>query len=250
MVECIAEAILRCGFTTDPHLSNVVLLLGGEDVNGSIGAPGFTDESPAAHGTAFITNPAYIYISTDQSRYGRSSVRCFNRGPLFGGSEDWHLSSANSDQFTVECSAYFNSLPSPSPGVLIAQWHAFSSSMGWAFYTDGSEFVFALSTSGVAFDVVVTSSGAALGTGTWYSLAVDKDSSGKIRLYENGAMIGSATPANSAMFNITNALTLGMTEFVGGLSDCWLDEVRITKGVARYASNSGYAVSSSAFPRA
>jgi hypothetical protein len=29
----------------------------------------------------------------------------------------------------------------------------------------------------------------------------------------------------------------------------WLDEIRITKGVARYASDSGYTVPTAAFPR-
>ena len=61
-------------------------------------------------------------------------------------------------------------------------------------------------------------------------------------------MKGSGTPANSAMFNFNTPLTIGgraTTQYLNG----WIDEVRITKGVARYASDSGYTVPTAAFPR-
>ena len=38
----------------------------------------------------------------------------------------------------------------------------------------------------------------------WYHFAVDKDASGKIRLYVNGVMVGSSTPLNSASMVTTS----------------------------------------------
>jgi hypothetical protein len=246
-VEFSAASILNCK-TVDPYWNYVVLLVGFEGSDGDTGAPGFTDESPRAHGTAFLTDPTKTYISRDQYRFGHSSARCDTRGPLWGGSSDWRLSAANSDQFTIELSVYFNNLDTNQ--LLIGQWHALHTSVGWAVLTSTSgEFLFAYSTTGGDFDVVVASTGAGLVEGEWTNIVVDKNSSGKIRLYKDGVMVGSDTPANSAFFNSSNSITIGMTEFIGALSDCWIDEVRVTKGIARYASDSGFSVPTGAFPR-
>lgn len=87
-------------------------------------------------------------------------------------------------------------------------------------------------------------------TGVWYHVAADKDATGKIRLYVDGVMLGSATPANSAIFNSTAGLGIGAQGANGNVDMAgWLDEVRITKGVARYASDSGFTVPTAAYPR-
>jgi hypothetical protein len=49
----------------------------------------------------------------------------------------------------------------------------------------------------------------------------------------------SGTPANSTIFHAGNPLTLGASGS-GGTAFAYLDNVRITKGVARYDSDSGY----------
>ncbi|TIT84704.1 MAG: LamG domain-containing protein, partial [Mesorhizobium sp.] len=84
---------------------------------------------------------------------------------------------------------------------------------------------------------------------SWHAIAVDKDSSGKIRLYVDGSVFASATPADSTIFNSTGALEIGRA-LATAVYDGWIDELRITKGVARYASDSGYTPATSAFPRA
>ena len=100
--------------------------------------------------------------------------------------------------------------------------------------------------------VTVASTGALLGASTWYHLAVDKDLSGKIRLYKNGVMVGSATPANSAFaFDAFNdQIHIGSAGLHGGAAlNGWIDELRITKGICRYGSDGGFAVPTSAYPR-
>ncbi len=49
-------------------------------------------------------------------------------------------------------------------------------------------------------------------------------------------------------FNSAGTLNIGMIGSSFGF-DGWIDELRITKGVARYASDSGFAVPTSAYPR-
>jgi hypothetical protein len=79
----------------------------------------------------------------------------------------------------------------------------------------------------------VGSTTAVLTTGTWYHIALVR-SSGTVNLYVNGTSVGSAT--------ITSAIN-GPYIVVGGyysssfLFNGYLDDVRITKGFARYTSS-------------
>src|SRR6516225_7956565 len=94
----------------DPYFGNVVLLMGFEGTNGSTGAPGMTDESPAAHGTGAIAGTTSI--STAQFKFGTSSlISDGNSDVNFADSADWKLSSANSDQYTIECWIRLSNFP-------------------------------------------------------------------------------------------------------------------------------------------
>jgi hypothetical protein len=244
-VEFTAAAILKCEIA-DAFLSSVVLLMGFDGVNGSQGAPGFTDESPRRHGTAGV--PGTSHIDTSQFKFG-SSLRSDGNAwaALYGASTDWALSTSNSSQFTIECwvkfseiRAFLNAIVANS--FLDVQWYfgvnaASQLTFGWIPGGGGG--------------TVAISSTVTLTASTWYFLAVDKDASGKIRLYRDGVMVASATPADSTFEASDSAgLDIGSTGFTGAFTaNGWIDELRITKGVARYASDSGFTVPTGAFPR-
>jgi hypothetical protein len=233
----------------DPSFSNVVLLMGFEGVNGSTGAPGMNDESPSAHGTAVIGTSTTI--STAQFKAGVSSLNLAATSSFidFPDSLDWTLSTANSSQFTIETFIRFSSITA-SLRAIIGQWGTIGN-RSWALEltsSDTTNLTFSFSTDGTAI-TTVTTSGAALVVNTWYHLAVDKDATGKIRIYRNGVMVGSATPANSAFFNSTTAMGPGLATGGASAMNGWFDELRITKGVARYASDTGFTVPTVPFPR-
>jgi hypothetical protein len=246
-VEFTAETFMDCGFSGDPYLGYVVLLMGFEGVDGSQGAPGLTDESPKHHGTAASAN--YSQIDTAQFKFGTSSLWVNNLSPsvIFPPSVDWVLASSNSDQYTIEAWVRFNSFP-VSSGIIVGVTQV---SRSWYFAALSSgELEFKSSVDGSAWDVDIISSGAALATAVWYHLAVDKDASGKIRIYRNGVMVGSATPLNSSIWDSNEDLIIGAGGLFGGaLIEGWVDELRITKGKARYASDGGFVVPTNAFPR-
>jgi hypothetical protein len=86
------------GVVHDPNFSSVKLLLGFEGANGSTGAPGMTDESGAAHGTATVSGSGAI--STTQFKFGASSLDYSGSGVItWADNADWHLGSGH---FTVE----------------------------------------------------------------------------------------------------------------------------------------------------
>lgn len=247
VVEFNAQAILKCQIP-DPYWDSVILLMGFEGADGATGGAGFTDESSYAHGIA-VNSSGSAEIDTAQYKFGASSLLIPTEPVLafFSPSDDWHLASSNSDAFTIECFVYVSSLGSPY-NTIVGETSAVG--MTWVFsIRPTGEFGFNFANgSGDVIDVVST--GAAIATGAWVCLAVDKDASGKIRLYRNGEMLGSDTPTDSSIKNYSGNLNIGSAGIFGGSSlKGWIDELRITKGVARYASDTGYSVPTSAFPR-
>ncbi|RWN72296.1 MAG: LamG domain-containing protein [Mesorhizobium sp.] len=232
------------GTITDPYFASVVLLCG---FNGSDGATSTTDEATAKAITFF----GNAQLDTAQKKFGTASLLLDGTGDRLqlADSLDWQLGSTNNAPWTVEAWVMWNVLDADNRGIM---GQGPTTNQGWIFTGASTlgELAFVLSNSGSSFNVTVTTSGAAMTTGVWYHCAADKDAGGKIRLYVDGVMLGSATPANSAIFNSNSALAIG-AQGVTGIVDMngWLDEVRITKGVARYASDSGFTVPTAAFPR-
>ena len=236
----------------NPCDSRIKLLMPMEGTNGSTGSPGLDDFSSQHRGTA--TSGASSTIDTSQFKFGSSSYRMHSvvgNSLNYPPSADWVLSSANSDEFTVEAWVRWNTL---ATGQAVLSNSGFGASVGWLLWTDpvtSTELNFTFSPDGtVGAEVVTATSGAGLTTGTWIAVAADKDATGKIRVYVNGVMKGSSTPGASAFFNTVPSLTgLGILSVYpfGSRLDGWIDEVRITKGKAWYASDAGYTLASVAF---
>jgi hypothetical protein len=237
----------------DPYFGNVVLLMGYEGVNGSTGAPGMTDESPAANGTATVFNNAKI--STALFHAGNSSLLLDGASDVyFPNNSNWNFGTS---PFTVECFFYLTSLTLSQAQFLVTRWHTgvpVGSANGfWALWiTDGNNGV----NNGVlGFRTYSASSYTDLaGTvspslNTWHHAAIDFDGT-KYRLYLDGVVLQSRTSPISNLVNSDPDLSIGADHQYGGeYLHGNIDEVRITKGVARYASDSGFAVPTAAFPR-
>lgn len=231
----------------DPHIASVSLLLGFE---GSDGATSTTDESPNGHTVTFVGN---AQIDTAEKQFGASAV-------LFDGTGDrltipHHASLLlGSGPFTIEAFVRFSTLDANSRGIMGKG----TQSAGQLEYTMTAsatgEFSFVYSIDGgLSYGETVTSSGAALTTGVFYFLVVDRDSAGKIRLFKDTTMVGSGTPADANIDAGTGTFALGAQNASGTVDMAgWHDEVRITKGISRYGDvtgDSNITVPTSAFPR-
>jgi hypothetical protein len=235
------------GGSGDPYFANVVLLMGFEGSDGSTTMP---DESGTAKGNATVTGNAQI--DTAQFKFGASSLLLDGSGDriAFADSDDFTLGTTNASPWTVECWVRWNTLTSANRGIMGKgsgtpnnEWTLTGSS------TIG-ELAFGISLDGTSFGVLVTTSGASMTTGVWYHLCADKDATGKIRVYVDGVMLGSSTPADSAMVNRAADFVIGAQITTGTVDmDGWVDEVRITKGVARYATDTSFTVPTAAFLR-
>lgn len=171
-------------------------------------------------------------ISTTQSKLGGSSI-------VFDGTGDHLAITANADygfgtgDFTVEFWIYWNGFPSSNAASIIGTYS--SSSIGWVIqYRNDTTNRLRLGMTGDTnnLDFAWTPS-----TGQWYHVAVTRSGS-SVRAFVDGTQIGT-TQTNSSSMDGSTELNIGRLNFSGGLQyiNAYMDEIRITKGLARYTTN-------------
>lgn len=213
----------------DAHFDNVSLLL---HCNGSDGSTAFTDSSSNAHS---ITAAGDAQIDTDQYKWGGASG-------LFDGTGDWLTCPTHSSlelqtgDFTIECWMR----PSAISGYRTIASHDDSSGLGpWNIYIDAdgipATLVFSFCSSGGS-NYRIESAGGAVSAGSWYHVAATR-SGNVFRLFLDGALIGTETRAIT-LHSANRPVRIGAYNvaswpipFAG-----WIDDFRITKGVARYTA--------------
>ena len=208
----------------DPDFASVVVLL---HFNGVDASTAFTD----GKGHTFTAN-GNAQIDTAQSLFGGASG-------LFDGSEDYLSTPNHADfnfgtgDFCIETAVRFNTLPSNSIVSLASTYQ--NSTNGWSvqYRTDvgeGNRLTFGVgdARNNFAWSPSIN---------TWYRVAISRAGT-SLRAFVDGIQIGS-TIANSSNLTSTAALWVGALNFGGGIQffNGWLDELRITKGVARYTAN-------------
>jgi hypothetical protein len=199
----------------DPVFNNVSLLLHG---NGTNGSTTITDNSPSPKTVTAVGN---AQISTAQSKFGGSSI-------AFDGTDDYVTTNASTAfafgtlDYTVEGWFYFLTLTSNSRLITFsndADNLDMASSNRIAYY-NGSAQTF--------------STNNALTSNVWQHIALVR-LSGTAVVYVNGISVLSqaVTPNTSA----SRFLGLGGTGSIPLNFNGYIDDFRITKGIARYTAN-------------
>jgi hypothetical protein len=231
------------GSNHDPNFSSVKLLMGFEGADGSTGAPGMTDESSAAHGTATVSGG--VAISTTQFKFGASSASYTGATNTcsFANSSDWDFGAG---LFTVECWIRPASVAAGTRAIC-GKWGNAAPNLEWVFYQSAAGLGFNVSTTG-SDNLNDTGVGGTMTVNTWNAACVDFDGT-KTRIYLNGTMVASSVTLRT-IATVSKPLEVGgNSDQLGLFFNGNIDELRITKGVARYASDGGYTVATSAFPR-
>jgi hypothetical protein len=169
--------------------------------------------------------------SSATAKFGTASLNTgsnLNSGVSTPASADWQFGSG---QFTIECFARYTTA-SLNNAPLVSQFEQSGPGSAFSFgFLLGSYTFWGASNSSNVTPLINVSWLPTINT--WYHLAVDRDASNVIRMYVDGAVVGSTT--NSLNFYVSSLpLIIGNdngTRAHPGL----IDELRITKGVARYA---------------
>jgi hypothetical protein len=224
----------------DPYFSSVSLLL---HCNGSNGSTTFTDSSVNActssvTGNAAISTGAYAPLAGNTS-----SLHCDGTGDSLAITSGATGLTIGTGDFTFEFWIQRSATPA-------ADWYLFDNRHG---DTPGSITILLTTNNKIVFcsdgAVPIVTSTTALTVDTMYNVSVTRSGT-NLKLFINGTQEG-GTITNSTNLTIgssgnplkisKNGVTLDASNLNG-----YLDEIRITKGVARYTSN--YTPSAVAFP--
>jgi hypothetical protein len=219
----------------DLYRSQVSLLLHGDGTNGSTT---IIDSSPTPKTVTAFGN---AQISTAQSKFpGGSSIAFDGNGDYLIGlqsdSDNYNLSG----NFTVEAWVYINSFATTPSQAIAGKWR--SSHFAWVFQISSTKLAFASGNNG-AFGFI-TEFNTSVQTGNWHHVAVSRSGSA-LRLFHNGTLLGTATDSfNCTAPNTTSTLHVGVNQdglpsntAILGYLNGYIDDLRITKGIARYTSN-------------
>lgn len=173
-------------------------------------------------------------VSTTQAKWGATSM-------AFDGTGDWltvidkPVLRFGTGAFTVEGWLYLG-----ATGAARGIVGKGTSTTGWLLSTDASnKVVFTYGTS------TIVSTGALSGS-TWYHIAVVREGTGanQTKIYINGTNDGTGTVSTD--FNQTSIMYVGANRTGGDALNGYIDDLRITKGVARYTGN--FTPPTAAFP--
>ncbi len=208
----------------DPYFSNVTLLLHG---NGTDGSTTTTDSSSYARTITAIGGAA---LSTSVKKYGSASMAFSSTGDKFYAtySTDFCFGTGN---FTVEAWVYLTSYPVGDSQVV--GLHRYGLDNLWLLYVTSAGRVAFYNQAGNG----VVGSTETVALNTWTHLAACRSGS-TTRCFAGGVQDGSFTD-NHNYASYTQNLTIGCD--TRGVANAqltgYVDDVRITKGDARYTSS-------------
>jgi hypothetical protein len=172
-------------------------------------------------------------ISTTQSKFGGSSM-------YFDGNGDWLASVAtafgtfNTGDFTVECWIY-STVNQNSASIVSNRTSGVDTVWALEFYNNGTGNNILNWHSGTT---IIMYANTAASINTWNHVAVVRFGTA-LKMYLNGREVASAT--DSRNYSSVTPIQVGYESFAGtsgiGYYNGYIDDLRITKGIARYTSN-------------
>lgn len=224
---------------SDPYISNVVLLLHGNQTNGD------TTFYDSGNNFKSVTGIQGAQVSTTRSKWGSGSLYFDGVDAVAATttSPDWDFPG----DFTIEWWSWKSAYGGATDGVL--RCAASSSPVdGWQILLDAARFGFYYHNSFTGSETCLAGALTNIDS-AWHHYAVCR-ASGTIRLFHDGVVV--ATLAST-----TNFITGGQDLLIGALSAAgvysfngYIDDLRITKNVARYTADFSASLPSAEFDSA
>lgn len=174
-----------------------------------------------------VTPVGNAKISTAQNKFGGASA-------VFDGSGDSLSIPSSADfgfgtgDFTVEC--WIRLATSPSGTTNVLDFRTSNSAEVWVWNISSSRYLGGYSPSGT----IPVASTSALAINTWHHIALTR-ASGTMRQFVNGVVVASGTYTGD--LGSSRPLRIGSNPSNGDVLNGFIDDLRITKGVARYTAD-------------
>jgi hypothetical protein len=163
-------------------------------------------------------------ISTVQKKYGSSSMFFDGTGDYLTVPNSLNLQFGTGD-FTVECWIYPTAVGAAQRGIMSKG----TNTTGWELRIDGA-------VSGgldISYASTAVTNATVVTLNTWHHVAFTRSGTA-VKVFLDGAVVGSATTATD--FSQTDVLKIGDSRAGSQAFSGYIDELRITKGVARYTA--------------
>lgn len=230
---CVVDQYYSCGPENDPYWDNVILQM---HFDGADGSTTFVDDSLLAR---TLVPSGTVELDTDVAKFGTASGRFPDSGnPYISAGDGWDLTGDFTIEFwwrptdTTTAGQVLLSVNGGSAGnwfYIVQQNNTVTGNIGWAIGTATS--------SPATFPIIA---------GVWYHVAVVRNA-GSVSTYIDGSLYAGPTTATYVPSS-TRVLQVGYDAAVGNAIRGNLDDIRITKGVARYTGN--FNIPTEAFPDA
>jgi len=206
--------------------TNTVLLLKGDGTNGSTT---ILDSSKVAGGPKTVTVVGNAQISTAQSKFGGSSI-------AFDGNSDYLTVPSSADfnfglgDYTIELWVRFNSVASAQ--TIASRYQSWATVVHFYLELTGDAKIRYRAGNSLPINL---SSASTITPNVWRHLTITC-SGGTTRLFLDGQL--EASTVATASLTSTQPLGIGYELTGGGFYlNGYIDDLRITKGIARYTSN-------------
>jgi hypothetical protein len=220
--QSFATQYISTGF--DPNYADVSLLLSGEGTNGSTA---FNDLSSSPK---TITTYGNAQISTAVKKYGTGSIYFDGSGDYLTvpSSDGFNFGSGN---FTIEVWVYASGLGSFN--AVFAQWpdDGATSNNSYVMESVGSSMYFYCAASGS----VISATLGTITTGSWIYYTICR-SGNTLYPFKNG-VLGTPVSITQTLNSPTSNVTVGGNVAGSGFWNGYIDDLRITKGIARYTTS-------------
>lgn len=203
-------------------------------MNGADAATAFTDETGKTW-----TAQGNAQIDTGQSKFGGASGQFDGTGDYIDtpDSADWQLDGgSDANLWTIDFWVRFNGDPGAGVVGLVQQYVDVSNS--WAVLLNNNLLQFLVRSA--ASNIVSITQTWNPATATWYHIAIVKNGTTGYMHFIDGTQVGSTTIDTSPIPDFAGSLRLALYTNTAGVANYlngWMDEVRISKGIARWTSN-------------
>jgi len=200
------------------------------------GADASTTFTDSATGKT-VTVYGNAQIDTAQSKFGGASG-------LFDGTGDYLTTPDSSDfafgtgDFTIDFWYRFNAVPGTNTTQRIySQYNGGDNWVFLSFQDISGSFYFRLESAPSAYtaniDVNKTTT---VSTNTWYHFAVVRNGN-NFMMFKDGTQIGTTVVDADSMFDSSQLLNIGSQNGSSNFLNGWIDEFRVSKGIARWTTN-------------
>jgi hypothetical protein len=213
----------------DPNFAFNSLLLHG---NGTNGSTVITDSSGSPKTVTAFGN---AQISTAQSKFGGASIAFDGAGDYLSAGilEDWTFL-YDGTAFTVEAFVRGSTF---SGNQAIASTIASSANRGILLSVNSGNLAFRIARGSSGNWALSLDADTVLSVDTWHHLAFVLTAEGLGAIYVNGTLDKSGTASSFSLLKPSYPLAIGATPNNSLFFNGYIDDLRITKGVARYTAN-------------